>query len=412
VRTLPPHDALDAIYADGDVVARCMAAAPPHLRARVQTHLQALLEAALQLDGGRYATPYALVRALRAGKLPAPAQAMPEGGAVRLLTVHGAKGLEAETVLILDTDTPPQRAQTMSVLLDWPGEASAPRSFVFLASEKEERLPPSAREVHAREQGARAREELNMLYVALTRARAQLVFSAVQPHLQNPEGRSWWQRLSPACAPLQPEVLKALADGVDEHGGADRGPAAAAQAALSDIVLHVLPPIRFDPVPVPVSAPQAPEDALTARLGSAMHRLLEWTALDAPDVNAAQIERAGTEFGLTQAQTDQAAAMARRILQGEGAWAWRGTEVAWWANEVPVMIDGQTRRIDRLLRHRDGTWWVLDYKSVSYAQAGAMTQSQMLAQLQAYRDAVRVACPGEAVRIAFLDAQGGMDVIE
>lgn len=410
VRTLPPHDALDAIYADGDVVARCMAAAPPHLRARVQTHLQALLEAALQLDGGRYATPYALVRALRAGKLPAPAQAMPEGGAVRLLTVHGAKGLEAETVLILDTDTPPQRAQTMSVLLDWPGEASAPRSFVFLASEKEERLPPSAREVHAREQGARAREELNMLYVALTRARTQLVFSAVQPHQQNPEGRSWWQRLSPACAPLQPEVLKALADGVDEHGGADRGPVAAAQASLSDIVLHVLPPIRFDPVPV--SAPQAPEDALTARLGSAMHRLLEWTALDAPDVNAAQIERAGTEFGLTQAQTDQAAAMARRILQGEGAWAWRGTEVAWWANEVPVMIDGQTRRIDRLLRHRDGTWWVLDYKSVSYAQAGAMTQSQMLAQLRAYRDAVRVACPGQAVRIAFLDAQGGMDVIE
>jgi ATP-dependent helicase/nuclease subunit A len=76
------------------------------------------------------------------------------------------------------------------------------------------------------------------------------------------------------------------------------------------------------------------------------------------------------------------------------------------------MVDGQTRRIDRLLRHRDGTWWVLDYKSASYAEAGAMTQSQMLAQLQAYRDAVRAACPGEAVHIAFLDAQGGMDVIE
>nr|WP_242671369.1 3'-5' exonuclease [Hylemonella gracilis] len=409
VRTLPPHDALDAIYADGDVVARCMAAAPPHLRARVQTHLRALLEAALQFDGGRYATPYALVRAVRAGKLPAPAQPMPEGGAVRLLTVHGAKGLEAEKVLILDTDTPPQRAQTMSVLLDWPGEASAPRSFVFLASEKEERLPPSAREVYAREQGARAREELNMLYVALTRARAQLVFSAVQPHQQNPEGRSWWQRLSPVCARLEPEAIQAPSEGGDERGGTGRG-VSAAQIGLSDIVLQVLPEVWFDPVPV--SAPQAPEDTLAARLGSAMHRLLEWAALDAPDFSAAQMERAGAEQGLAPSQTGQAVTRAQRILQGEGAWAWRSTDVAWWANEVPVMIDGQVRRIDRLLRHRDGTWWVLDYKSASYAQAAAVTREQMLAQLRAYGDAVRLACPGQAVRIAFLDAQGRVDVVE
>jgi ATP-dependent helicase/nuclease subunit A len=410
VRTLPPHDALDAIYADGDVVARCMAAAPPHLRARVQTHLQALLEAALQLDGGRYATPYALVRALRAGKLPAPAQAMPEGGAVRLLTVHGAKGLEAETVLILDTDTPPQRAQTMSVLLDWPGEASAPRSFVFLASEKEERLPPSAREVHAREQGARAREELNMLYVALTRARAQLVFSAVQPHQQNPEGRSWWQRLSPACAVAELEAIEASAEAVHGKELSDRGPIAAATTAASDIVLRVLPAIRFDPVPL--STPQTPEDALAARVGLAMHRLLEWAALDAPDFSAAQMERAGAEQGLAPPQLAQAVAMARRILHGEGAWAWRGTDVAWWANEVPVMIGGQTRRIDRLLRHRDGTWWVLDYKSASYARAEAVTQEQMLAQLHAYRDAVQTAYTGQPVRIAFLDAQGRVDTLE
>jgi ATP-dependent helicase/nuclease subunit A len=336
---------------------------------------------------------------------------MPEGGAVRLLTVHGAKGLEAETVLILDTDTPPQRAQTMSVLLDWPGEAVAPRSFVFLASEKEERLPPSAREAHAREQGARAREELNMLYVALTRARAQLVFSAVQPHQQNPEGRSWWQRLSPACAPLEPQAIQALSEGVDERG-AERGPVAAtaAQAVLSDFALRVLPAVRFDPVSP--SASPTPEDALAARIGSAMHRLLEWAALDASDFSTTQIERAGAEQGLAPPQAAQAAVMARRILQGEGAWAWRGKDVVWWANEVPVMIDGQIRRIDRLLRHRDGTWWVLDYKSASYAQAGATTQSQMLAQLQAYRDAVRAAYPGQAVRIAFLDAQGGMDIIE
>lgn len=412
VRTLPPHDALDAIYADGDVVARYMAAAPAHLRLRVQTHLQALLEAALQFDGGRYATPYALVRALRAGKLPAPAQPMPEGGAVRLLTVHGAKGLEAETVLLLDTDTPPQRAQTMSVLLDWPGEASAPRSFVFLASEKEERLPPSARAAHAREQGAREREELNMLYVALTRARAQLAVSAVQPHQQNAARASWWQRLSPGCALVLPQTDAADSAGMvaADVTGEIQEKALAVKAAPSLIELRVLPAIRFAPVPEP--EPQAPEEALATRIGSAMHRLLEWTRLDASDFSGAQIERAGAEQGLTPLQAAQAADMARRILLGAGAWAWRSADVVWWANEVPVMVDGQTRRIDRLLRHRDGTWWVLDYKSASYAQAGAVTRAQMQAQLRAYRDAVQAVYAGRPVRVAFLDAQGRMETLE
>ncbi len=43
--------------------------------------------------------------------------------AVRLLTIHGAKGLEADAVLLLDTDTVERNAQTMGVLVDWPGEA-------------------------------------------------------------------------------------------------------------------------------------------------------------------------------------------------------------------------------------------------------------------------------------------------
>ncbi|HBH37288.1 MAG TPA: DNA helicase UvrD, partial [Curvibacter sp.] len=83
--SLPPHDALDAIYEDGDVLARFVAAAPPTLRAGVRANLQALLLAALQLDGGRYATPYGLVRALRAGGVTAPQAAGTD--AVQLLTV-------------------------------------------------------------------------------------------------------------------------------------------------------------------------------------------------------------------------------------------------------------------------------------------------------------------------------------
>ena len=67
----------------------------------VQIH--ALLHAALNLKGARFLTAWALVRELRktqgSGSLPVSAS----GLAVRLLTIHSAKGLEANTVLLLDT---------------------------------------------------------------------------------------------------------------------------------------------------------------------------------------------------------------------------------------------------------------------------------------------------------------------
>jgi ATP-dependent helicase/nuclease subunit A len=174
VSSLPPHDALSAIYQDGDVLARYAAATPVHQRESVLANLRATLMAALQVDGGRYSSAYALVRALRAGGNPAPVRS--DAGAVRLLTVHGAKGLEAPVVLLLDTDAESIKAETMGVLVVWPGAHAYPQRFVFLASESK----PSAcvADALALEQAARQREELNGLYVALTRTQRTLVVSA------------------------------------------------------------------------------------------------------------------------------------------------------------------------------------------------------------------------------------------
>ena len=250
-------------------------------------------------------------------------------------------------------------------------------------------VPPSVGEALEKEQRARGREELNTLYVALTRARQRLVLSSVQPY--GDSGRSWWQRLLPSCAPLAPDGLPVtLSAAVDDAA----------------IVLPVLPEVRFE---VPRGVATAPEeDTPEARIGQAMHRLLEWAALDAQDWSATEVQRAAAEFGLDAAQARQAVALARRILQGEGAWAWRSAEVEWQANEVPVTVQGSVRRIDRLVRRRDGQWWVLDYKSAARPQQ----QQELLAQLRGYRAAVRAASPGETVRAAFLSALGRLEEIE
>jgi ATP-dependent helicase/nuclease subunit A len=390
---LPPHDALDAIYHDGDVLARFGAAAPPALRDTVLANLRGLLSASLEIDGARFTTAYGFVRALRAGGVRAPTVAAPD--AVRLLTVHGAKGLEADNVLLLDSDAAAPRSQTMGVLVDWKGDEERPRRFVFVASEKSP--PGCAAALLAEEQAARLREELNGLYVATTRARERLVLSAVQPARPN-EG-SWWTQLAARCEAVDVEPPLVDVDGLSAarsngHFGLLRAPAVVPDADVEAVQVE------------PGTGPAV--DAGASAFGQAMHRLLEW-AVPGVSLNASQIRAAAREFAIDLSTARRAARSAERIRIGDGAWAWDADALDWQGNEVTLVHDGQVLRIDRLVRQRaSGAWWVLDYKS----EARPERDASLVAQLQRYRAAVQTACPGEVVHVAFLTGPGELVVIE
>jgi ATP-dependent helicase/nuclease subunit A len=386
--SLPPHDALEAVYHEGDVLARFAAAAPAPLRNAVMANLRALLGAALQVDGGRYATPYSFVRALKAGGIQGPA--LSDVDAVRLLTVHGAKGLEAPVVLMLDSDGAAPRAEIMGVVVEWPGEAPAPWRFAFIASES--RPPPCSAEALEVERAAREREELNALYVAMTRARTRLLLSSVQPYADG--GISWWQRLQPLCTPLQPAVPVA---------------AATTGSACERFALPQLPALDRSPGwDAPRTGANPVMDSDESRFGQALHRLLEgWTA-GSREFAHAQVLRVAREFTLSESAAGEAAAMAQRILAGEGAWAWDRTAIDWHANEVPLHHQGELLRLDRLVRRTSGEWWVLDYKSAARPEQ----QAGLIGQLQRYRDAVQAACPGAPVMAAFLTGRGKLVVLE
>ncbi len=378
VDALPPHDALQAIYDQGDVLARFGAAAPADSRAAVLSNLRALLSSALQSNGGRYATPYAFVRAIKAGGLQAPAAVNP--GAVRLLTIHGAKGLEAETVLLLDTDTAERNADSMSVLIDWPGQALAPRKFVFLISES---TPPAcAKPTLVAEQAARQREELNALYVAMTRAKNTLAISSIKPYRDAPA--SWWQRLHRLA---QNETVIANCP--------SQVSAAPVEFTLPDLPAFVHDQSETLPVPE--------KDSPSARVGKAMHRLLELG-----EANRQVARRVMLEFALTSEQLEEAQAKARRIKTGDAAWAWDTSIVAWQGNEVELMHQGETLRLDRLVQRQDaghqGHWWVLDYKSATRPER----QAELVTKMQTYRGALLAIYPGQVVKAAFLTADGAV----
>ena len=388
--SLPPHDALQAIYDHRDALARFAAAAPPPERAATLADLRALLAAALQVQGGRFLTAYQWLRALRRQSLAAPRPAVQN--AVRLLTVHGAKGLEADRVLLLHSAAAPEgRANGPAVLIDWPGQARVPTRLAFLTSDKA--APPSLHDLAQQEADARAREELNALYVAMTRARHRLVLSGVTPYRQ--PASSWWQRLAPLAEPSPPAPVPLAAAG--EHAttffmlNLPSALAGSAQAAPESIVIE--------------ADLAAPTDA--SRLGEAMHWLLEHAADTPTGWHAERVAQAVRRFAVTNAQAARAEQLARAIHTGEAAWAWRADEVLEAFDEVELTHQGQRLRIDRLVRRRAGphggeAWWVLDYKSATRPEDDPLLQ----AQLAQYRAAVARLYPGADVQAAFLSADG------
>lgn len=387
--TLPPHDALQAIYSHRDVLARFAAAAPAPERAHVVAQLRALLAAALRVQGGRFLTAYQWLRALRRQRLPAPRPAAPQ--AVQLLTVHGAKGLEADEVLLLDAASAAPRGGGPTTLIDWPGEQPAPTRLVFLASEG---APPTGvADLAAQEAAAQAREELNALYVAMTRARGRLVLSGVTPYSQ--PASNWWQRIEALVEPLPVQ------------------PDAAATASDEDsFSMLELPPALVQKAPAAIESEVARVSGATestdaSRLGEAMHWLLEHAADTPQGWLPERVAQARRRFGADADQAARAETLARRILTGDAAWAWAGGEVLEAFNEIELTHQGQRLRIDRLVRrsagaHGDEAWWVLDYKSAARPERDAL----LVEQLGRYREAVSLIHPGQTVVAAFLSADG------
>ena len=399
---LPPHDLLDRIVAEGELRERVAAALPPERRAGALGAIDALLGLSLTLDGARYATPYNFVRALKRGATQLPLPGQPE--AVQLLTIHGAKGLEARVVFVMDADPEPQKSETASVLVDWPVEATHPLRCAFVYSESEARCPPSLRDVLQREIAARQREELNSLYVAMTRARQRLVFSATEPHGSS-IGPSWWQRVEALATPWLPALPAGDANSVSD----------AAASVVSVAALPAWNGADRAKREVESSDIDAPPATPVGRLGQAVHRVLEWAGAPSSPVFApafvsmpeAWCEAAAAEFGADPADVRR---LAGNILASPAcARFFGGPGLAWAGNEVSVSDGAELLRLDRLVALDEAAgrvWWVLDYK----LHSAPHTEPANRIQLLRYRDVVRRLQPADRVRCAFISGSG--EVIE
>ncbi len=160
---------------------------------------------------------------------------------VRVMTVHGAKGLEADIVILPDTTALPEPPSRKGHLLYQDGGVLFP-----LANDD---APEIVRTAKARAEEETRKEHRRLLYVALTRARDRLYVCGFENKTGVKDG-SWYQLAQAAAEALGVKVTSGDGE-ITSFGVLDeeKGDAAAAKAPQPDL-------------PEWVTAPAPPEPAL------------------------------------------------------------------------------------------------------------------------------------------------------
>ncbi|MFO1014102.1 MAG: double-strand break repair helicase AddA [Caulobacteraceae bacterium] len=348
-------------------------------------------------------------------------------GEVRVMTTHGAKGLEAPIVFLPETVVG-ENNQKGGLL------QTADGAFLWCASSKDDcAASTAARELR------RQREEdesYRLLYVALTRARDRLVIGGRQPLKKKEENLGgWWRAVDNAFSSdaLAGEVRQVEGAGVIfRRFGPDP---ATGSAAPPDAAMPAYPLPEWTARPAPAVGAQryaspssvgdleaqiahvpSPLDAADGlgrfRRGELIHKLLQLLPDIAPD---ARRDAAGKllarEQGLSAAQIAEMAEAALIVLEdpqfapafGPGARA----EVAL-AGASPRLPAGLaiSGRMDRLVVE-EGRVLVVDYKTNRPAPDDlAMVDPVYLAQMATYWAVLAEVFPGRAIEAALVWTDG------
>jgi len=200
---IPVHDLLDKIFAQADVLERYKRSTPRPLQARVQANLTLFLEMTLDLDSGRYPSLMHFLfhlRSLKNTPSDAPDEAPMETREprVRIMTIHASKGLEAPVVYLADTINIEKDRTALNAIVDWPVENKKPRLFALLPSSKQQ--DSNIKTLSQQMKQAAKKEDANLLYVAITRARQYCFISGCQP--DKGPFTNWYQPLLNALQTL------------------------------------------------------------------------------------------------------------------------------------------------------------------------------------------------------------------
>ncbi|HVL43104.1 MAG TPA: double-strand break repair helicase AddA [Brevundimonas sp.] len=245
---------------------------------------------------------------------------------VRVMTVHGAKGLEAPVVILPDT-TSRARPQGPTLMPSANEDGEEGEGWLMCPGSAKDDCPASraAREARVARTDA---ETLRLLYVALTRARDRLVIMgrATRRPEEGFEAGSWWSVIAETFQRLaddEPLNVRDIGDGVLRFGvdpetlaaGVAAGPAPTAVPAWArtppapDNAARFASPSKMEevariPAPSPLATTAGPGAPLGRfRRGDLIHQLLERL----PDIAPAERADAARRILSRERDLDEAA---------------------------------------------------------------------------------------------------------
>jgi ATP-dependent helicase/nuclease subunit A len=339
--------------------------------------------------------------------------------AVRVMTVHGSKGLQSPLVILADACVDPSRARGSSAELslseDLPG-------IPVFRPRREELTEPLKSQIEAQDRLDR-QEHWRLLYVAMTRAEERLfVGGSLGPaDRKGPPQDSWYHAVEQSLAGLgcdwadDPHWGKARRFGDAERTVRPVVPEASRSAELPAWLRQAAPVEARPPRPLAPSSmgeddvpnpPPSPELREAAERGRLLHQLFERL----PGVEPEERERRADAWLQRSAGVEDAAVRRRligdacRIIsQPEHAEIFSAAALA----EAPIAAvtpDGSviTGTVDRLLVG-DEIVRLIDFKTGRSVPAapGEIAPAQ-LRQMAAYVAALEVIFPGRRVEAALL----------
>ncbi len=346
--------------------------------------------------------------------------------AVRVMTVHGAKGLQAPIVFLPDTLQSPRRGPRLL----WPRGSDGKAYLLWAPSrDRQEAVAEAERD---RLDAGRDREYRRLLYVAMTRAQDRLYICGWNNKNAAPE-HCWYNLIRAALAPLAETVadpdlaLDAAAGPVLRLTSPQSRAVTLAEAAPMSgatpplpVWLHRPPPPEADPPkPLAPSRPDGDEPAVRSpfgaddgarfRRGRLIHRLLQ-SLPDLPPERRAAAAAGFLARPLHGLDATAAAAIAAETLAVLDHPAFAALFGPTSRAEVPLvgLIGGRvlSGQVDRLLVTDDAVL-IVDYKTNRPPPTRAEDVPAIyLAQMAAYRAALESIYPGKAMRCLLLWTDG------
>jgi len=413
---LRPYDLIERILTRHDGRRRLIARLGPE----AEDGIDALLAQALTYERMEVPSLTGFLTWLAAGDVQVKRQMDDAGDQIRVMTVHGAKGLEAPIVFLPDTALPRKRERRKTVGVN--GNA--------LWRTSRDVAPDVMAEALDRARDRDWEENMRLLYVAMTRAESWLIVAGAGDVGKQGEGKSWY-RIVEAGMLAATAVRHPFANGggLRFESGA-WGPAEAASGAklTAPAGSH---PAWLTTAPGMPAAPPGPlvpsslggakvvgetdSTALEAALrhGRQVHRLLEFLPSYDPETWA-ETANALLAFGEDSASAEEAADLLNEVkpllLSPDLAHLFADGTLAEVELSAPVDMAGATRIhgiIDRLVVRPDHVLAV-DFKTNREVPTRTEDIPEgILRQMGAYESALSVVYPDRTIDTAILWSRTG-----